>query len=215
MEDNGIMPLKPIDYSKTIMYHIYSESCDFVYVGHTINTTRRKAEHKRHCEKEHDPKYNFPIYNQIRENGGWDNFIFAEIEEYPCENAVQARIREQYWIEHYKANLNSMKEYRSPEERKEYENQHGKQYYEANKEHIKGKTKQHYEANKEHIKEKTKQHYEANKERILEQHKQHYEVNKEIILQKMTCECGSEICVVVKARHYRSKKHIQYMESKA
>jgi len=55
------MPLKPIDYSKTIMYRIYSESCDFIYVGHTINTTRRKAEHKRHCEKEHDPKHNMPV----------------------------------------------------------------------------------------------------------------------------------------------------------
>jgi len=172
--------------------------CDFVYVGHTNNPTKRKAQHKYYCEKETASKYNLSIYKQIRENGGWDNFIFAEIEEYPCENAVQARIREQYWIQHFEAKLNSYKAYQSPEEKKEY---------------IKEQNKQWHEDNKEHVKEQWKQYYEANKEHIKEQHKQHYEANKERINQKMTCECGSEICVSVKARHAKTKKHIQYLES--
>jgi len=175
MRYNVIMPLKPIDYSKTIMYRIYSDSCDFVYVGHTINTTKRKAQHKHGCTLETSSNYNFPIYKQIRENGGWDNFIFAEIEEYPCENAVQARIREQYWIQHFEANLNSHKAYQSLEEKKEQQ-------------------KQWYEDNKEHIKEQRKQRYESNKE-------------------KMTCECGSVMCVGEKRSHAKTKKHIQYLES--
>jgi len=204
MEDNGIMPSVPIDYSKIIMYRIYSESCDFIYVGHTINTTRRKAEHKKYCTIETSPKHNIPIYKQIRENGGWDNFIFAEIEEYPCENAVQARIREQYWIQHFEANLNSCKAYRSLEEKKEQSKEQNKQYYEDNKERILEQQKQYKEDNKDKIKKLSQKKYEKNKERILTERNQ-----------KMTCECGSVMRVGEKWSHAKSKKHIQYMESKA
>lgn len=215
MEYNGIMPSVPIDYSKIIMYRIYSKSCDFTYVGHTINTTRRKAEHKRHCEKEHDPKHNIPIYKQIRENGGWDSFIFAEIEEYPCENAVQARIREQYWIDHYKANLNSTSAYKSPEERKEYEKEHRKAVYEENKVEILINRKEYRDSHKEQI----KQYRKDNKDKIKKLKQQWHEENKERISterkQKMTCECGTIMCVREKWSHAKTKKHIQFMESKA
>jgi len=48
-----------------------------------------------------------------------------------------------------------------------------------------------------------------------------YQINKERILKKMKekgkikfhCECGSSVRQYEKARHYRTKKHIQYLES--
>ena len=38
------------------------------------------------------------LYNTMRENGGWDNFEMIPIEEYLCDTPLQARMREQFWI---------------------------------------------------------------------------------------------------------------------
>jgi len=46
------MPKTPMDYSKCSIYkieHIENES--LVYVGHTTNFIKRKAEHKYNCRK--------------------------------------------------------------------------------------------------------------------------------------------------------------------
>ena len=67
--------------------------------------------------------YNIFVYQFIRENGGWDNFDMILIEEYECENRLQAEQRERYWIETLKAELNQIIPSRTR-----------KQYYETNKE---------------------------------------------------------------------------------
>ena len=54
----------------------------------------------------------------MNENGGWENWRMVPLEEYPCENEIQATIREQYWINELKSDMNSQRAYRSVEERK-------------------------------------------------------------------------------------------------
>jgi hypothetical protein len=107
-----------------------------------------------------------------------------------------------------------------------------KEYREKNAEKIKASKKIYNEKNKEKISEQCKKYYEENKEKIVEQNKiyavnntekikqkshEWYEKNKEKILNKMqelfVCECGSEINYGGKAEHYKSLKHINYIET--
>jgi len=132
---NDIMPITPINYANTIIYRIFSDNCDYVYVGSTTDITRRKAHHKKRCNIETNPSHNLKVYEMIRENGGWDNFKMLEIEEYSCESSKQARKREQYWIDFYKANLNSNKAF-AAETKEEYNKQYNKQYKQKHKEEL-------------------------------------------------------------------------------
>ena len=62
-----------------------------------------------------------------------------------------------------------------------------------------------------------KQYREENKEKIKEQKKIYYEKNKEKIKlrqsKKYDCDCGGKYMHCSKQRHFKSKKHKQYLES--
>ena len=184
------MPRTPIDFSKTVIYKICCNDANITdcYIGHTTNIIRRRYDHKSICNNEKSKDYNLKRYSFIREKGGWFNFSIIIIEEYPCENINEARIRERYWIEQLKPSLNSdipgrtKKQY--TEDNKEIIAEKKKQYREKNKEKIAEKKKQYAEENKEIIAEKSKQYYEKNKTKILERVKHYSEENKEIIAEK-------------------------------
>ena len=101
------MPRKPMDYSKTIIYKIVSKdlSLTSVYVGHTTNFTKRKAEHKSSCYT-HNYK-NTKLCRAIKDNGGWENWSMLQIEVYKCCNKREAEMRERYFEELLQATLNS------------------------------------------------------------------------------------------------------------
>jgi hypothetical protein len=120
-----------------MIYIIYiirhkNKEIEWVYVGSTKNLRCRKNQHKCDCNNENRRHYNFPSYQFIRENGGWDEFEMIPIEECECENNTQAHIREEYWRVFYEAKGNSRKSYRSEEEKKEY----NKKFKEENKEYL-------------------------------------------------------------------------------
>ena len=81
------------------------------YVGHTKSFTKRKSTHKNSCNNENNKSYNFKLYVEMRANGGWDNWIMCPIEEYKCDNKIQARIREQYWTDLQAEKLNMRNAY--------------------------------------------------------------------------------------------------------
>lgn len=68
-----------------------------------------------------------------------------------------------------------------------------------------------YERHKEQIKDK----YETNKSKINERRRKLYEQQKDIILQKhketVVCQCGVSYCKHTRARHEKSKKHINFI----
>lgn len=104
------MPRLSIDYSRTLMYKIVCKDITITdtYVGHTTHFTKRKYNHNSCCNNKNSKKYNYPLYNHIRENGGWCNWDMILIEEYSCENELQAKQRERYWIETLNSNLNKI-----------------------------------------------------------------------------------------------------------
>lgn len=212
------MPKNAINYSKCVIYKICCKdpTITYEYYGHTTNQINRKRQHKNRCN---DDKYNTQsIYKTIRENGNWENWDFIVIEEYPCENVNEARLRERYWIELNRPQLNVYIPSRTFEE-----------YTETNKEKIKEKALQYYyenieeikkirEENKEEINEKKKKYYEENKEEILSKQRQHRIEHKEEISQqrnqKIICECGCKISKSYLVEHRKSQKHINLMKNK-
>lgn len=164
-------------------YIIYKISiADFIYIGSTQDLKQRKIAHKSSCYNEKHRQHKFKLYQTIRENGGWDCIDITPVEEYECEGATQARIREEYWRREYNAQLNTIKAHLTREEGvQSKKNIHAKYYI----------------ANKETILKKNTEYYATNKETILERQKE-----------KIQCECGATICKADKARHDRSKRHI-------
>ena len=124
------MPRVPIDYSKTIIYHFVCNDTSVIdtYVGHTTDFTKRKCRHKSACCNEKSRDYNLKLYKNIRDNGGWENWEMKPLEEFACENKIQACIREQYWIDKLQAKMNSVKAHDT--ERKDYMKNYSIQYYE-------------------------------------------------------------------------------------
>lgn len=100
------MPRIPADYSKCVIYKIVCNDVSIpdCYVGHTTNLTNRRYQHK--AKAKHPGKCK--VYTFVEENGGFDNFSFVEIEKYPCKTYDEAAARERYWIETYKATLNTI-----------------------------------------------------------------------------------------------------------
>jgi hypothetical protein len=183
------MPKKISDYSKTIIYKICCNDINIneCYVGHTTNFIKRKNYHKISCNNPNDKNhYNNKVYQFIRNSGGWDNWSIIPVEEFPCENVIQAIIRERYWYEKINATLNTDKPHRN--------------------------SREYYEDNKEIIKEKNKKYIDNNKEKIQLYKKDLYDKQKEDLKKKVNCICGSIICNYSYNLHLKSKKHINYLQ---
>ena len=81
---------------------------------------------------------------------------------------------------------------------------------------IAGRTdEQYYQDNKDIINERHQQHYHLHKEAISQKHREYYEGNRTKVLnnqaQRVLCECGSEHRKGDKAKHVRTKKHLEYV----
>lgn len=119
-----------VNYSKSVIYKIVCNTDGtLIYVGSTCSFTTRKSQHKSACYNTNNKTYNFPLYNMIRENGGWDNFRMVIIEEYPCETKLQLCIREEELRVEYNANMNGQSAYTN---KKDY----NKEYWKDNNEKI-------------------------------------------------------------------------------
>ena len=193
------MPKVPMDYSKCCIYkieHVDDES--LVYVGHTTSFNMRKTEHKNSCYNEKGKQYNLKVYQMIRDNGGWENFIMIEVEKYPCNDKREAERRENEVMKELKANMNTINSFRTEEEITEYKKENGKAYRQSNK---------------SKIQEKNKKYYESNKPKIQEQMKDYREANKDKINGKVTCECGCEVVKRCLKRHQVTKKHLNILKN--
>ena len=182
------MPKNVMDYSKTIIYKIVCKDINItdLYVGHTTNFIKRKNQHKNTCNNENSKKYNYYIYQFIRNNGRWDNWEMVEIEKYICNDKLEACKRERYWIENLKATLNKVIPSRTKDE-----------YYYDNKEEILVKMKEYKTLNKDKISEYKKQYREINKEKISQM--------KKIKVHCDVCDCDITKCNL--SRHNRTLTH--------
>jgi len=100
--------VKKKDFSKTVIYQFVcnDENIKCSYIGSTTNFSNRKSRHKYDCNTETSLQYKYKVYQKIREHGGWLNWTIKQLEEFQCENNEQKNIREQFWIDKLKPELN-------------------------------------------------------------------------------------------------------------
>ena len=88
-----------------------------------------------------------------------------EIEKFPCNDGNEARAREEYWRCLFNSQLNSIRAYRTEEERKQIDKERKREYREHNE-------------YREYQKEYQKQYYEQNKVRLIDNMKTYYNNKK-------------------------------------
>ena len=111
----------------------------------STNINKRKSEHRCRCEKEGGAKYNYNVYQFIRDHGGWDNWAMIVVEGFACDNKHELETRERFHIEDLHATLNkqvptrTLKEWygKNAEHIKDYQKEYQKEYQKDNVEHIK------------------------------------------------------------------------------
>tara|TARA_R110002012_G_scaffold319968_2_gene541975 strand:+ start:67 stop:618 length:552 start_codon:yes stop_codon:yes gene_type:complete len=182
-----------INYNESKIYKLCCRdtSIEDIYVGSTINFTRRKCGHKSKCNNPNSDQYNKKAYQFIRDNGGWDNWDMILLEEVKVNSKLELHKKEREYVDLLKPSLNiaiptlTIKEYRDIN--KEYFKKYMKEYRINNKEYIIQFKKEHYQNNKEIISEKTKE--------------------------KTTCECGSVVRKNNLIRHRKTPKHIKLISA--
>ncbi len=195
-----------------IQYKIYKITCNItgdVYFGKTTKTLEERLhnhEKESSCTSRQIILRGDYKIEQIDSTFDEDESIILEryhIETFECVNErIPGRTKKE-WCEDNKEELSEYhKKWR--EEHKEEISEYMKEYREEHKEEISEYMKEYREAHKEEISEYMKEYREAHKDEILEKRKQ----------EKYTCECGSTLRIVGKARHERSQKHIDYINSK-
>lgn len=194
------MPKTSIDFSQNVIYKLCCKDIDItdIYIGRTTDIIRRRNEHKSTCNNENNKKHNLYVYEFIRNNGGWSNWELIPIEKYPCNDVMEASIREKYWFNELRATLNNQHPSRTK-----------KEYREENKETISEKGKEYHNKHEEIINEKRREYYENNKERKQE----YYQNNKEKKSQKNNCDCGGCYTNEHKNKHLGTKKHQDYVKN--
>jgi len=192
------------NYNESMIYKLCCKdtTIEEIYIGSTISFRHRKSCHNQNCNKINGNGYNRKVYQFIRNNGGWDNWDMILIAKVNCNDRLELRKKEREYMEEYKPSLNIIKAQREEEEKKEYCKEYDKKYRETNKEEILEKQKKYRETNKEDISERQKRRYKTNKEDINEKKKV-----------KVSCECGSTVRKADITKHYKSKKHINFINT--
>ena len=203
------------NYTESMIYKLCCKdtTIEEIYIGSTINFSRRKACHKITCNDISQIGYNEKKYKFIRDNGGWDNWDMILIAKVNCNDRLELRKKEREYMEEYNPSLNINKAQREEEEKKEYI----KEFHKTNKEKILIRNKEWYENNKLKILIRNKERYKTNKEEKKKYDKEYYETNKEEIRDKakvkVSCECGAIVRKSDITRHYKSKKHINFINT--
>ena len=153
-----------------------------IYVGSTVNMNQRRRQHKNACNSEKNKHYNYPVYQYIRANSGWENWESVIVETVEYNEKHELKLRERFHLEELKATLNKLCPHRTPTEIVEYDKAHRERYYNEHKEYLKERRQIHNEEHKEQI--------------------------KQVRGQKYTCECNTEYTRCHKARHEMSRKHL-------
>jgi hypothetical protein len=169
-------------YEDGKIYDITSNNTDMVYVGSCIMILKKRLR---------DHVYNISNENRIDCSSKFvidcGDYTINLIENYPCNNDLELRMREQYYIDKYKNDgrnvVNQRRAYNSEEDTKQYNKDYGKEWYESNRQHCQQRNKQYHLENKERINKRNKQYHlenkERNKERISKRDKEYYQRNKE------------------------------------
>jgi len=190
------------DYKKGKIYCIRSHQTDEIYIGSTTQSlSKRMVAHRTKYKRFLNKKTNYiTSYKILQFKDAYIELLHCS----PCNSMEELHRAEGKYIREMKC-VNKCIPCRTK-----------KEHYNDNKEQIILKVKQYREDNKDTRLLKEKKYREENKEQLSLKSKKYREKNKEklalIAKQKYTCACGSIIAKYGKQRHFRSKKHIKYIQ---
>jgi hypothetical protein len=164
------------------IYKIVADDTTDIYIGSTIQQLNNRLathKHKRSCMS--NKLFTYP------------NTRIELIEEYKCNNPIELRQREQYYINLNKdICINKFRAYRTKEEYKKDKNNSARKSYHINIEKERLRTKVYRENNKE----------------------------KELLrcniknAKKVICDCGASVSSGGLAKHRKTNKHIELLNEK-
>ena len=143
-------------YNTSIIYKIYCKDPKIkeFYIGSTINFNRRHRCHKHQCNNENFKYHNRYVYQYIRNNGGWDNFVMEKLKVVYCSNKKELCIIERSWCDALNPALNRYNPYRSLEEKKMNYKDYIQKYRKKNKDKINKQQRENYAKRKNKNKNK-------------------------------------------------------------
>ena len=95
-------------------YNLYIINTNYIYTGSTKSLKTRLRNHKFYSSIDHPAK----VYTTIKANGGWDNIRVEIIDKLEYEFRKDSLIKEQYYINFYKSNLNTKRSYATESDKK-------------------------------------------------------------------------------------------------
>jgi len=208
---------------------VYSITCNEtgeVYVGSTASDlNKRMIEHRSNCKRFDDgkSKTGCSAFNIVRR----DNYKVTALEHMEYEGLNELHQRERHYISELGA-INTMrrpniskeekkqnyKEWSQTESAKQSKSQRDKKYRNGPKrEELLEKKRERSKAN--YDPEKSKAYREGEKrEELLEKKRAQHQKNKENgKCDSIQCECGGTYTFVSKARHFKTKKHLDFINS--
>jgi hypothetical protein len=189
-----------------MLFVIYSILCKtdtgLLYIGSTKDYDKRKNDHMFASQKNTKK-----IYELIRSNGGWDNFVMSPIKHFECATRLQAREEEDKYIVEMKATMNSIRAVMCPQRVKEYRAEYKKQ----NADHIHADAKRYYQEHKDERKVYRDSISEDQKEYKKKWYTEHKEGRHEKNKEEYTCACGRVGKITNRARHEKSQFHLDFI----
>ena len=129
------------------------------------------------------------------------NYKYTLLEKMPGATKLELHQREQWYMDQCdpKLLINFQKAYTGivASDEKDYKDQYNPLYYAENREDI--------------LSEK-KDYYQKNKEAIIAYKVEYRKKNKDKMYEKIDCDCGGKYMPNSKSKHYKTKKHITYLE---
>lgn len=190
-------------YEKAKIYKIWSTQGNKIYIGSTTKDylsqrmTAHRGDYKKWKRGTHGHVASYILFEEY----GLENCFIELLEAKSCSSIDEVRRLEGKYIRE----LECVNKCIAGQTRHEYI----KQYTENNKEHITEYKKNYYNDNKDEIKEKQTKYYNDNKVSIMNHVNNYRKENNDII----TCDCGGTHQRFSKARHFKTSRHRQFIES--
>jgi hypothetical protein len=202
---------------KGLIYKIEVDG-ELLYIGSTMNLSRRKSDHKSRCFNDSDKRYNQTLYQTIRsKNITRETFKERVKMLWICNVEFVERYElgavEAHYIKEFQPVCNCETPYGKEWDQKQYH----KQYYQDNKGKMKQYHKQYYQDNKDnkdkrkvYQKQYHKQYYQDNKDKRKEYQKQYNQDNKDEIKQRQKkyrkSDKSKKYCIFCKHKYRKSPK---------
>ena len=156
------------------------------YVGSTYHFTHRRKCHKNNCANPNSKSYHIKLYQFIRDNGGWANWSMIVIDNVPCDDRNDSRLKERAFMVQLHATLNLRVPSRTQSE-----------YMRDNKDVISAYRTE-YDAS--HREDKHKYYI------------KHIDAITEYKQTKVACTCGGRYTLSNKSKHDKTEIHIRSLK---